>query len=346
MKGPGGLPEKNGQNLVAGSGTKWGDAGHRRRRTTVTESAAWLDMDPGIDDAWALVVAATGLPIVGVSAVAGNVGVRRTAQNAREVLNLLDRGSVRVYPGADRPLIYAPLTAESFHGDSGLGPWTPAAPEVPGDAVPVWSHWAGLPPTGPGSAETPMDLIATGPLTNLALGYLTLADFGRHWSSVTVMCGALPGVRAEKHDEFNVYVDPHAADVVFQRGHNVRVVGINVAHKALLPLSDVDRLSDDYGRIGRFLATALRFYGEKSRGEGGDPNAFPVDDVVAVAAVMAPSLFQWAEMPLTVVREGPMRGALLITPKDEDRPLVNIATDIDADGFRDFIWERMKTYHG
>ena len=307
----------------------------------MTGSGAWLDMDPGIDDAWALVVAATALQIEGVSAVAGNVPVSSTAKNAREVLSLLGRERVRVYPGANRPLIYEPLTAESFHGNTGLGPWTPRASNVFDHALPVWSHWAKAQEAGRTST---LELIATGPLTNLALGYLTVPDFDSLWSSITVMCGAMPGVRADKHDEFNVYVDPHAADVLFQRGHNVRVVGINVAHQALLPLSDVDRLADGYGPIGRFLSAALRFYSEKARGEGGDPNAFPVDDVVAVAAVMAPSLFQWAEMPLTVVREGPMRGALLITPKDEDRPLVKVATGIDARGFRDFLWERMKTY--
>lgn len=299
--------------------------------------AAWLDMDPGIDDAWALIVAATGLDLKGVSTVAGNVPVQATYRNAREVLRLIDRRDIPTYRGAERPLLYEPLTAESYHGQSGLGPWTPKEPVAVSETLPVWTHWSRDP------AREPLHLIATAPLTNLALGYLTVPGFASRWASVTVMCGAMPGVRAEKHDEFNIYVDPHAADVVFRRGEKVRVVGINVAHQALLPLADVEKFST-HGSVGRFLSAAMRFYSEKARGEGGNPDAFPVDDLVAVAAVMAPELFTWAEMPLTVVREGPMRGALLITPQDEDRPPVQIATEIDAAGFRDFVWDRMQTY--
>ncbi|MGC8487696.1 MAG: nucleoside hydrolase [Clostridia bacterium] len=301
------------------------------------DSPVWLDMDPGIDDAWALIIASCALHVHGLSTVAGNVPVGMTYRNAQEVLGLLQRDDIPVYHGAPRPLLYEPLTAESYHGETGLGPWTPTTPPTTPQGPPVWLRWAQQTPVDP------MDLVATGPLTNLALGYLTVPDFDARWSSVTVMCGAMPGVRADKHDEFNVYADPHAADVVFRRGHHVRVVGINVAHRAVLPLGDVDRLAG-YGRVGRFLASAMRFYSQKARGEGGDPNAFPVDDLVAIAAVVAPDLFRWSEMPVTVVREGPMRGALLITPKDEDRPPVQIATEIDAVGFRDFVWDRMQVY--
>ena len=92
------------------------------------------------------------------------------------------------------------------------------------------------------------------------------------------------------------------------------------------------------------LSQMLSFYSERARGEGGDPGAFPVDDVVAVAAVARPELFQWREMPLAVVREGPLRGTLVLSPIDLKRPNVRVASDVDVAGFRTWLWEAMEVY--
>ena len=298
----------------------------------------WLDMDPGIDDSWAMVVAMSQCAVRGISTVAGNVPLEQTYGNAHQVLDVLEASHLPVVPGADGPLLEPLITAKAFHGEGGLGEWEGNSRTVEAEAVRVWSWWGRHIEAGDN-----IHLIATGPLTNVALGLLAFPDLSKKWASITCMCGALPGAKIDKAQEFNVYVDPHAADVVFRWGVHVQLIGITVAHRALVPVMAVERLLP-YGKVGRMLHAMMGFYSERSRGEGGDPGAFPIDDVVAVAAVAAPELFQWQEMPLTVVREGPLRGTVVISPIDVKRPSVRVAVDVDAVKFLKWLWNSMERY--
>jgi len=298
----------------------------------------WLDMDPGIDDAWALVVAVNQCRVAGVSTVAGNVPLENTFGNTREILRVAGRETLPVIPGAVGPILSPLITATAFHGEGGVGEWESHSETVPESSSRVWSWWHEHPDE---LADT--HLIATGPLTNVAISLLAFPDLAQRWASVTFMGGALPGAQVDKAQEFNVYVDPHAADIVFHWARSVHLIGINVAHKALIPIRDLPRLRR-YGAVGDMLSKMLSFYSERSRGEGGDPGAFPIDDVVAIAAVAQPHLFEWREMPLAVVREGPLRGAVVLSPIDVRRPNVSVATDVDVAGFRRWVWESMEAY--
>lgn len=303
--------------------------------------SVWLDMDPGIDDSWAIAVALSRCTVSGISAVAGNVALEHTFQNTHDVLKVLDHSETPVFPGADGPLLEPLITAKAFHGEQGLGHFVADASNIPaiGANTPrVWSWWAQH-----AVRNRDTHLIATGPLTNLAMAFLAFPELRSSWRSITAMCGALPGTEMDKAKEFNVYVDPHAADVVFRYGERVQMLGINVAHKALVPIRDLSLLPK-YGKVGHMLAKMLSFYTIEARGEGGDPNAFPIDDVVAVAAVSYPEIFQWRELPLTVVREGPLRGTVVISPIDIKRPAVRVALDIEVPEFLTWLWESMETY--
>ena len=295
-------------------------------------------MDPGIDDAWALTVICALKRLKGVSTVAGNVPLDNTFGNARRVLGVLGVDNAPVLPGAEGPLLSRLITAKAFHGDKGLGEWegdiAPVSPHTPR----VWSWW-----DDHAQELTTSHLIATGPLTNLAIGVLAFPRLMDTWRSVTCMCGALPGAQVDKAQEFNIYVDPHAADIVFHWVKRLRLIGINVAHQALIPVSDLARL-ERHGRVGQMLSGMLQFYSERSRGEGGDPGAFPIDDVVAVAAVAEPDLFSWQELPLAVVREGPLRGTVVVSPIDLNRQPVQVAVDVDAHGFREWLWDAMSAF--
>lgn len=270
-----------------------------------SEDGIWLDMDPGIDDAWALTVAHTSGHLWGVSTVAGNVALPNTFGNAERILEVL--GCIDV-------------------------------PVIPAGRERAWQWWDRHQQRLPQS-----HLIATGPLTNLAISALAYPHLRDLWKSITVMCGALPGSQVDKAQEFNIYVDPHAADVVFHWFKRVQLIGINVAHDAVIPIKELERLSR-YGRVGEMLSQMLKFYSQRSRGEGGNPEAFPIDDVVAVAAVTQPGLFQWDEMPLAVVREGPLRGTVVVSPIDLKREPIRVAVAIDADGFRDWLWDTMGAF--
>lgn len=300
--------------------------------------SVWLDMDPGIDDAWALVMAMRQCHVTGVSTVAGNVLLENTYGNAKRILEVLDADHIPVIPGAANPLLSPLITAKSFHGEGGVGEWEGRSEQVTPDSLRVWTWWSDH-----ASELSSVHLIATGPLTNVAISLLAFPHLGTRWASVTCMCGALPGSQTDKAQEFNVYVDPHAADVVFHWAERVHLIGINVAHKAVIPLGDLDRLPR-FGRVGHMLAKMLHFYSERARGEGGNPGAFPIDDVVAVASVVRPDLFHWRQMPLAVVREGPLRGTVVLSPIDIKRPNVEVAIDVDVAGFRNWVWESMEDY--
>lgn len=294
-------------------------------------------MDPGIDDAWAMVIASATSDVVGVSTVAGNVPLPHTFGNAGGIMEVLQK-SYPLLPGAEHPLLSPLMTAEEFHGKGGLGRWTGRRVEVREDAERVWSYWARH-----ADQWQDVDLVATAPMTNLAIAILAYPNLGRNFRSFTCMCGAMPGADMDKAQEFNIYVDPHAADIVFHWATPVQLIGINVAHKALIPIKDLARLRE-FGKVGQMLGEMLSFYSERSKGEGGDPTAFPIDDVVAVAAVVNPDLFRWREMPLAVVREGPLRGTVVISPIDVKRPPVRVAVDIDVEGFRQWVWASMESY--
>lgn len=303
-----------------------------------TKPFIWLDSDPGIDDSWAIAAAASQGTLLGVSAVAGNVPLSRTYGNALRFTELLGQ-SVPVIPGAENPLLEPLITAQAFHGESGTGNWQAPDPQfVQTPEERVWSHWARH-ASDYGSAH----LVATGPLTNLAITILAHPVMAQAWGSVTCMCGALPGSQVDKAQEFNVYVDPHAADVVFHWTTRLQILGINVAHRALLPVRDVELLKQ-YGVVGEALYQMLGFYSQRSRGEGGDPLAFPIDDVAAVAAALQPDLYSWTEMPLAVVREGPLRGTVVISPIDLKRQPVRVAVDVNTGRFREWVWDAMATY--
>ncbi|NMP20868.1 nucleoside hydrolase [Sulfobacillus harzensis] len=294
-------------------------------------------MDPGIDDAWALAIARSRCHVVGVSAVAGNVALPHTFGNAQRLMEVLHL-EVPLLAGAEHPILGPLITAEAFHGPGGVGEWEGRTVQVPREQERVWTYWASHL-----EEWTNVHIVATGPLTNLAIALMAHSPLATAFASVTCMCGALPGAQVDKAQEFNVYVDPHAADAVFHWVTPLQLIGINVAHKALIPVQDVDRLNR-FGEVGKTLHRMLGFYSQRSRGEGGNPEAFPIDDVVAVAAVSAPELFRWREMPLAVVREGPLRGTVVISPVDVKRPPVKVAVDIDVAGFRDWVWDSMAAF--
>ncbi len=298
----------------------------------------WLDMDPGIDDAWALLVAMKQSIVQGVSVVAGNAPLENTYANAQCVLEIAGGKNVPVIPGASGPLLTPLVTAAEFHGQGGTGEWNIPGEFVPPEMPRIWTWWS----TNAAELKS-THLIATGPLTSIAISLLAYPQLSNTWASVTCMGGALPGAQTDKAQEFNVYSDPHAADIVFHWANRAQLIGINVAHKAVIPLQDLARLTE-MGKVGHMLGKMLNFYSQKARGEGGDPGAFPIDDVVAVAAVAPPEIFKWREMPLAVVREGPLRGTVVLSPIDVKRPPVRVAVDVDVRAFRNWLWEAMDCY--
>lgn len=296
----------------------------------------WLDMDPGHDDALALLVALASLPVLGVSTVAGNQTVDKTFLNARRILGAADC-IVPMAPGYPRPLFRPLVTAADIHGVSGLEGY-------PFPPLPVWENpphalkmMAGL----IASASDPIDIIATGPQTNVAAFLMGYPHLRSNIGSVTFMGGALDGGNITPYAEFNIYVDPDAAQLVVTSGLPIRMVGLDVTHKALLHPSQLDRFLGLRPPIGQILHGLFTFFGQHEPHAGAE--GMPVHDVLAVAAHVHPEFFRWKTTPVWVERQE-NHARLGATIAGGLGPAIDVAVDIHVEAFFAWLWKILSRY--
>lgn len=298
------------------------------------------DCDPGHDDAIALVLA-LGSPevdLLGVTTVAGNQTLEKTTVNAIRVLDHLGRDDIPVAPGSERPLVRDLETAPDVHGESGLdGPLLPPPsrePE-PGHA----SDWVAKALAG---AAEPVTLVATGPLTNVALFLALYPELEPKLERIVLMGGAIGQGNTTPAAEFNMWVDPEAAFRVFSSGLDVTMVGLDVTHQALMRQAHVDRLSAA-GKAGRLVADLYGFYVEHHRRTYGWDGA-PVHDAVAMAQVIDPTLLELHDAAV-IVDIGPelSRGRTHVDLRgDMGWPRnCRAATGIDVERFLALLIERI-----
>ncbi len=293
-----------------------------------------LDCDPGHDDAIALLLALASpeVELLGVTTVAGNQTLDKTTANAIRVLELAGRGEVPVAAGADRPLVRDRHVAANVHGESGLdGPDLPPPKGAPVDAHAIdflAEHLAGA------------TLVATGPLTNVAL---LLARYPEaRPERLVLMGGAIAEGNVTPAAEFNIWADPEAAARVFASGLDVTMVGLDVTHRALVTRAHAEQLRGA-GRIGRFVAELLDFYGvfhrEVYRFDGS-----PVHDAVALAQVIRPDLLELEQLNVRVDCESELcRGRTVVDVwrRTGLEPNANVAVGIDSQAFLDLLLERL-----
>jgi pyrimidine-specific ribonucleoside hydrolase len=246
-----------------------------------------LDCDPGHDDALAILLACAspGLDVLGVTTVGGNAGLAATTRNALRILTLLERTDIPVAAGADRPLVREPLVQPLFHGVSGLDgadlpePTFTARPEAAIELTAALVR---------GSA-TPLTLVPTGPLTNIALFLRAFPDMGGRIGAISLMGGSLGVGNTTASAEFNIWQDPEAAAVVFDSGIPILMAGLDVTHQALVLPADITRLDGLGTRTGRVFADLMRFFGIHHRDHYGWDGP-PIHDAVAVGVLVAPWL--------------------------------------------------------
>jgi inosine-uridine nucleoside N-ribohydrolase len=301
-----------------------------------------LDCDPGHDDAIALLLALASpeLELVGVTTVCGNTTLDKTTANALRVLELVGRGDVPVAAGAAAPLVRPVDVAEYVHGESGLD-----GPDLP-------------PPSGAPVAQNAVDFIAgeirardgrltlvpTGPLTNVAL-LLALHPDARP-ERIVLMGGAIGEGNRTPAAEFNIWADPEAARRVFESGIDVTMVGLDVTHRALVTADDAEELRAS-GRVGRFVAELVDFYSKFHEWRYPELRGSPMHDPVAVAAVFRPELLTTKHVGVEVDCSwglGRGRTNANVRERMEWPANAHVATDIDAQAFRDLLVERVKSF--
>ncbi|MDD6366308.1 MAG: nucleoside hydrolase, partial [Stecheria intestinalis] len=200
----------------------------------------WMDMDTGEDDAIAIMTAfqLRELQVVGMSAVAGNVELKHTFRNTRNVLSLIHREDVKVYPGAENPLRQKLTTAAYVHGETGLASAVLPESKAPSETEKAWDALYRTAKEYQGE----LNLILTGPETNAAIAFFKYPDLKQYLKRILIMGGAAVGGNSTPAAEFNIWADPEAAQAVFQSGVEIVMCGLDVTSRAGLSKEEVEEL--------------------------------------------------------------------------------------------------------
>ena len=264
-----------------------------------------IDTDPGQDDAAAIMLAlgSPELEILGITTVAGNVPLSRTSTNARIILEFCARTDVKVFAGADKPIARSLVTAEHVHGKTGLD-----GPELHEPQMPLQEQHAVdfIIETLRSEPEATVTLCTLGPLTNIATALQKAPDIaGRVRELVMMGGGYFEGGNITPSAEFNIYVDPEAAAVVFQSGIPIVMMPLDVTHKVLTLKSRVAKLREIANRPATALVEMLEFFErfdvEKYGSDGG-----PLHDPTVIAYLLKPELFAGRDCNVEVETASPL----------------------------------------
>jgi inosine-uridine nucleoside N-ribohydrolase len=304
-----------------------------RRGASVSPKPVILDVDPGHDDAVALMLACghPDLDLLAVTTVAGNVTIEKTTRNALRVLSLVGCTDVPVGAGASEPLQRPLHTAEDIHGKSGLdGP--EEIPEASFEAD-ERSAVALMADTLEASPE-PVTLIPVGPLTNIASLLRERPDLQDRIARISLMGGSMGHGNTTPAAEFNIYVDPEAAREVFASGLPLTMSGLDVTHQAGAGPEERERLRAT-GKVGHVVAGFLDFFASTYESIFGF-NAPPLHDPVAVAAVLEPGLLKTHPMRVDIECESDLtRGETVCDFYGVTRkaPNADVGVELDREGF-------------
>lgn len=302
-----------------------------------------IDTDPGQDDAVAILLALASpeLEVLGITAVAGNVPLVLTERNARIVCEIAGRPDVRVYAGCDRPMQRKLVTAEHVHGKSGLDGIELFEPEMAlqsGHAVDF------LIDTLRREAPGTVTLCPLGPLTNIATAFTRAPDIVNRVAEIVLMGGAYFEVgNITPAAEFNIYVDPEAADIVFRAGVPLVVVPLDVTHKALTSRAWIEGLRAMGTRVGSAVAGLTDFFERFDMAKYGSQGA-PLHDACVIGYLLKPGLFTGRHINVTVETTGAFTTGMTVADwwrVTGREPNAMFLGGIDRDGFYEILTERL-----
>ena len=302
-----------------------------------------IDTDPGQDDAVALLLALASpeLSVLGITVVAGNVPLALTEKNARKICELAGRPEMKVFAGAIRPLMRPLVTAEEVHGKTGLN-----GPQLPEPTMKLQDGHAVdfIVETLMGEESGAVTMCALGPLTNIALALIREPRIAPRIAQIVLMGGGFfEGGNVTPTAEFNIFVDPHAADVVLRSGVPVIMMPLDVTHKALTTAKRTEAFRALGTTVGIAVADMLEFFerfDEQKYGTDGGP----LHDPCVIAWLIKPELFKGRQCNVTVETASELTMGMTVAdwwgvtkrPKN-----ATYMRDIDHEGFFDLLTERI-----
>lgn len=259
-----------------------------------------IDTDPGQDDAVAILLALASpedLDVLGIVAVAGNVGLAQNARNALKVVELAGRTEIPVYAGCERPMRRHLVTAEHVHGDTGLN-----GPDLPEPRIELKKQHGVdylIEALLTHEAAT-VALCALGPLTNIAMALVKAPEIAPRIKEIVMMGGAYFEVgNITPAAEFNIYVDPEAADVVLRSGIPIVMAPLDLTHMILSTHERLEKIGAIGNKAGKAVAQMLAFSERFDLQKYGSKGA-PLHDPCVIAYLLKPELFEGRHINVTV----------------------------------------------
>lgn len=257
-----------------------------------------LDCDPGHDDAFAIILAAKHLDLLGVTTIGGNSQLEKVTINALKTLEVIGRPDIPVYPGHSGPMVAPLVTAPQFHGESGMD-----GPVLPDPVTKAQTKHAVDFIVDTVMSTDDVTLIATGPLTNIAAAINREPRIVGRVRELSIMGGSVTYGNWTPVAEFNIFVDPEAAYRVFNSGIHVKMSGLNLTRQCYITREELAEIRRIKTRTGRFAVDLLEFF-MNSSAKSASLYGATLHDACAVAWLIDPSLIKSAAMHITVEIKG------------------------------------------
>ena len=303
-----------------------------------------IDTDPGQDDAVAILLALASpeeIEVLGITAVAGNVPLDLTKKNARIVCELAQKTEIKVFAGCDNPMQRSLVTAEHVHGKTGLDGPTLPAPDMPLQKQHAVDFIIETVRTNEAGTIT---LCPLGPLTNIATAIEKAPDIKEKIQEIVLMGGAYFEVgNITPTAEFNIYVDPEAAEIVFQSHIKITVLPLDVTHKALVTKARNDAFRALNSPVGKAVAEMTDFFERFDKEKYGSAGA-PLHDPCVIAYLLRPQLFSGRHINVMIETQSELTRGMTVADwwRVSKRPAnATFMGDLDADGFFELITERI-----
>ncbi|MDG4648481.1 nucleoside hydrolase [Roseibacterium sp. SDUM158017] len=303
-----------------------------------------IDTDPGQDDAVAILLALASpeeIDVLGITAVAGNVPLELTQKNARKICELAGRSDVPVFAGCAAPMTRKLVTAEHVHGKTGLDGTDLPDPKMPlqeAHAVDFIVETLRREPSGT------VTLCPIGPLTNIATAFRRAPDIVGRVQEIVLMGGAYFEVgNITPAAEFNIYVDPEAADIVFRSGVPITVMPLDVSHKALTTRPRIEAFRALGTEVGRAVAEWTDFFERFDMAKYGSEGA-PLHDPCVIAYLIRPSLFTGRHVNVEIECASELTRGMTVADwwgVTDRQPNATFMGDLDDAGFYDLLAGRL-----
>ncbi len=318
-----------------------------------------LDCDPGHDDAFAIMLAASHLDVLGITTIGGNCTLEKVTDNALKVLEVLGRTDIPVFPGHSCPMATPLVTAPQFHGESGMD--GPVLPSPKTDAQK--KHGVDF------IVETVMStddvtLIATGPLTNIAAAINREPKIVDRVKELSIMGGSVTFGNWTPAAEFNIFVDPEAAWRVFNSGMHVKMSGVNLTRQCCLTAEHIERFREIGTKAAHLAADLTEFFIDATVKSAALSGA-NIHDACAVAWLINPELIKAVPMHIDIELKGELTRGMTVcdyrhlrgteptvdlyrSPLLEPRgktPNAEAGLELDFDGFLRLLYDTLANYN-